>query len=250
MNRLYRFNQIFKTDFLNLAINPMWLFYCILFPALMALILGFLSSGSYGHAVSAYDYYGITMMLYAIFNTATISANSFMEERIKSGNMRIIFSPVKPFYIHFSKLLATFVFASVCNFLSGVILYFTAGVNYGVEHLGYILILMLLGELFASSLGVLLCCIFKSEGITNQILSLTITFFAMLGGLFFPLDGYGKLLEGISRISPIKWVAESVFSIIYDKNFNLFLPTCTILVLMTAAAVLLSVKFFKTEDYI
>jgi len=39
-------------------------------------------------------------------------------------------------------------------------------------------------EIFASILGVLFCRIFKSENIANQVLSIVITIFAMLGGLF------------------------------------------------------------------
>ena len=91
---MYTFKQIFKMDLINLFTNPMWLFYNIGFALILVLTLGFLSGGGYGGDITAYDYYAVALMIYAIANTATISANSFMEERIKNGNMRVIYSPV------------------------------------------------------------------------------------------------------------------------------------------------------------
>jgi ABC-2 type transport system permease protein len=247
---MYKFYQIFKMDLLNLLTNPMWVFYTMGFPFLLVLVLGFLMIGGYGNLVDSYDYYGITMLIFAILNTSTISANSFMEERIKSGNMRILHSPVRPFFVHFSKVLAAFAFATVCHFVAGVTLYFTVGVNFGGANIGYVIILMLLLEFFSSALGVMMCCALKSESITNQILSMVLTIFAVLGGLFFPLDGLGTAMVKISAISPVKWVCTAIFQMTYDSDFSLFVPTCSILAILSLAAILLSVKFFRTEDYI
>ncbi len=247
---MYKFNQIFKMDIVNLLTNPMWLFYGLAFPFLLVLILGFLASGSYGDAVTSYDYYGITMMLFIVLNTATISANSFMEERIKSGNMRIIHSPVRPFSIHFSKLAASFVFASACHTVVGLVLSLSLGVNYGGADAVCVWVLMLFAEFFASGLGIMLCCALKSENITNQILSLVIMVLAILGGLFFPLDGLGAAMEQISNLSPVKWVSSAAFRMIFDNDFALFVPAIAILAALSAATVMISAKLFKTEDYI
>lgn len=237
-------------DLLNLATNPMWFFYCVCFPILLALILGFLNSGAYDGGITSYDYYGVTMMIFTIFNTATISANSFMEERIKSPNMRIVRSPVRPFDIHFSKLLASFVYAAACHLLAGVVLWAVAGVNFGGDNLLLVLIVLLLSEFFASGLGVMMCCALKSESATNQILSLVITLLCVLGGVFFSLDGFGELMRSVSFLSPVKWVITAIFQMVYDHNNSLFLPVCAILTFSSVAMVLLSVKFFRTEDYL
>lgn len=103
---MYKFLQILKRDFLNMLFNPMWVFYDTVFPLMLILILGFLNSGAYGNEVSSYDYYGVAMILYIVLNTATLSANGFMEERIKKGNMRLIYSPLPKSYIYLSKILA------------------------------------------------------------------------------------------------------------------------------------------------
>ncbi len=246
---MYRFRQIFKMDLLNLVTNPMWLFYNIGFPLLLTLILGFLNSGAYGGAINAYDYYGVAMLIFAVFNTATIAANSFMEERIKSPNLRLVHSPIPAFYIHLSKLLATFVFSFTCHLLVAVMLSLTAGVSYSAQ-IGLMLALLLLSEFFASALGVMLCCACKSENLANQILSFVITMFAILGGLFFPLDGYGAAIEKLSYLSPVKWVLTASFQMIYDGNNALFLPAMLVLAALSALSVFLCVRLFRTEDYL
>ena len=247
---MYKFKRIFVMDLLNLFTNPMWLAYATVFPAALILILGFLGSGSYGAAVTSYDYYGVAMMLYGIFNAATFSANSFMEERIKSPNMRIVYSPVRPWFIHFSKVLATSVFCAVTYLFVAALLHFVVGINYGGADAWAPFAIMLAGNFFFSTLGVLVCCILKSEGTTNNILSLLFTLLALLGGVFFPVDGLGKAVAAASWASPAKWILTACLRIIYDKDFSMLLPVCGLLVILSAASVVLCSRFFKGEDYI
>lgn len=247
---MYRFLQILKMDFLNLSFNIMWVFYSMVFPFLLVLILGFLNSGNYGSTVTAYDYYGITMMIYTVLSTAMTASNSFMEERIKKGNMRIIYSPIAKPLIYISKILATFIFSSICHLILVLLLHFILGVNFGGWNIIFIIAILLLFEFFSSALGVLLCCIFKSENTANQILSIIINISAVFGGLFFQLDGFGKAIEKVSYISPAKWAVASMLKIIYDNNFSYFLPTVSILVILSAITLLLCRKFYRMEDYI
>lgn len=247
---MYRFLQIFKRDFLNLLFNPMWLFYVIAFPFLLVTILGFLSSGGYGSLITSYDYYAVSIMIYMVFNTSTIASNSFMEERIKRGNMRIIYSPVPESYIYISKIAAAFVFSSICHLFVILLLKLSFNAGFGGANTGFVLLVLLLFEMFSSILGVLFCCIFKSEGTANQLLSIIINIFALLGGLFFRLDGLGPAVEKISCISPVKWIAINIFKVIYDNDFSYYLPTAVMLVVLALAALLLCGKFYRTEDYI
>lgn len=247
---MYRFSQIFKRDFLNLIFNPMWVFNGTLFPFLLVLVLGFLSSGSYEISVTAYDYYGVSMMIYVIFNSATISSNSFMEEKIKQGNMRIIYSPVPKSFMYTSKILASFVFSSICHLLVIIVLHLSLNVNFGGTNVLFVILVLLLFEFLASILGVMFCCIFKSENTANQILSIVINISAVLGGLFFQLGGFGKNVENISYISPVKWIVTDIFKVIYDKDFSYYLPTVIIIIVLSIAALFLCGKFYRTEDYI
>ena len=247
---MYVFAQIFKRDLFNLFLNPMWTFYSSGFPFLLVLILGFLSSGSYGDSITSYDYYGVAILIFSIFNTAMTSANSFMEERIKQGNLRIIYSPLPKGFIYSSKIAASFVFSSFWHLIVILLLQLTLQVKFGGNNMGTILLILMLVDLFASSLGVLFCCIFKSENVANQLLSILIPFFALLGGGFFRLDGLGQAAETLSFVSPFKWIITDIFKIIYDGDFSYHLPTVLILMVLTVLSLLLCVKFYRTEDYV
>ena len=59
-----RFLSIFKMDLANLFKNPVLVGYNTVFAALLILVMGFLTSGSYADWRDAYRYYGITMLIY------------------------------------------------------------------------------------------------------------------------------------------------------------------------------------------
>lgn len=247
---MYRFKRIFILDLMNLITNPMWIFYAIGFPIALVLILGFLTSGSYGGSVSSYDYFGVALMVFGIFNAATFSANSFMEERIKKPNMRLIHSPLRPFNIYFSKIVASAVFCTVAYALVAILLQFIVGINYGGTSAWALLVILLASNFFFSALGVLVCCILKNEGTTNNILSLLFMLLSLFGGVFFPVDGLGKVVVSASWLSPARWILTACMRIIYDRDLSLFLPVLGMFILFSVVAVALCGQFFKGEDYI
>ena len=247
---MYQFWQILKRDFLNLLYNPMWIFFSFFYPLLLVGILGFLTSGSYGNSITSYDYYGISILIFSALNTAMTAANSFMEERIKKGNMRLIYSPLPKDYIYLSKILASFAFSFLCHLGVILLLIVVLQVNFGGINLSYIIFLLLCLEIFASILGVLFCCIFKSESISNQILSIVITVFAIMGGLFFRLDGLGDFFVKLSLISPFKWIITDIFKIIYDNDFSSYMSTVYTLLTLSLIALLLCRELYQREDYI
>ncbi len=237
-----------RADFLNLLKNPMWVFYATAFPILMTVILGYLTEKSYGSEITSFDYYGITMMLYAVLNGGMTSANAFLEERIKKPNMRIIYAPGSPQNIYRSKVVASFGFALLFHLADILVLYTIFHVT--VASPLYLLVLLVLTELFAATLGITMCCIFKSEAMTNQIQSIVINLFAILGGVLFSLDGYGAAARKISMLSPVKWVVKAVFQIIYDRNLHLFLPSVLVLTGSILGMLLICRITFRKEDCI
>lgn len=99
---MYEFNCILKTDLKNLYTNPMWWAGTIGLPLLLALVMGFITKGTYGGVVTSFDYYAITMMIFGALNNATLAANSFMETRIVKANMRLCNAPVPDSYIFYA----------------------------------------------------------------------------------------------------------------------------------------------------
>ena len=92
---MHRFNTIMKRDIVNLLANPMLLFYNTAFPFLLILILGFLGNGNYSeNGVNAYDYYGVTMLIFSGLNVTVTASNTFMEKSLKNSNLRVLHSPL------------------------------------------------------------------------------------------------------------------------------------------------------------
>lgn len=119
-----------------------------------------------------------------------------------------------------------------------------------IAHPIYILLLFTMLELFSVTLGVMICCIVKTESVANQIQSIVISILAILGGVIFSLDAYRDTIRTISRISPVKWIVEASFQIIYDHNFHLFLPAMLIMAICVAIMIGVCKLTFKKENCI
>ncbi|WP_050637408.1 ABC transporter permease [Candidatus Stoquefichus sp. SB1] len=210
-----KYINVLWLDIKNLFTNIAWLFYGIVFPLLLIIILGYLTHNDYGNSIRSYDYYGVTLIIFSILNTGTIAANSFMEDKMKMGNMRIVFSPIHLSWVYISKIIASAFFNLICHCFVVIILLIGFQLNLGL-HIGTLFILMMIGECFGATLGVCICCVLKSESLCNQILSLVIQLAAALGGVFFSLDRFGDIFTKLSYISPIKWMIQACFMYIYD----------------------------------
>ncbi|MDD2992813.1 MAG: hypothetical protein PHG73_04635 [Pygmaiobacter sp.] len=88
-----------------------------------------------------------------------------------------------------------------------------------------------------------LCC-------TLTLLSLVISVLCILGGSFFSLDGMGKGLAFLSRLSPVKWLNDAFFALCCDNNLHLFMPVFLGATIISALLVLGCRVFFSTEDYL
>lgn len=242
--------KIFKMDFMNTAKNPT-LFICnTVFPLLLILIFGFIAKDTYGTKVTSYDYYGITMTIYFAFNIALTESNTFMEKRIKPGNVRLIYSPTRNSNIFLSKILACSAFAAICYTILMIIEDKVFKIKLGGENFIYVLILVLIFIFFMCCFGAFMCCILKSEEAANKTMSPFLTLFAIFGGMFFPIDSLGSVVQKMSYISPLKWINDCILKIIYDKDFSMFIPTVTVLLVGSMVLILLCKIAFKPEEYV
>lgn len=247
---MYQFKRILKMDLVNLLVNPMWWAGTIGLPLFLALIMGFITRGGYGNTVTSYDYYGIAIIVFGALNNATLGANSFMETRIRKANMRLCIAPIPGFSIYLPKVLASFFFGALCHTLTGLALYVIAGVNFGGSNVVFLWLLLLAVDFFAVSLGVMLCCFLKNEEAVNQILSNLVPIACLLGGAFFPLKGFGTILDVITNISPVTWIHAAAFGAIYDNSLSLLGIVCGVLIALSLLCIVLSAAFFNKEDYL
>ena len=244
-----RFFSVFKMDLTNLFKNPVLVGYNTVFAALITVIMGFLTSGNYAASKDAYQYYGITMLVYGMLNGAMTASNCFMERDIKRPNLRIIYSPAGSFSIYFSKALASFIFDYVLHLLLLVTLCPLLHITLGSRPVLFLL-LMAPVEFAAVSLGTFFCCVFHCEETTSTLLSLTISVLCILGGTFFSLDGMGTALAFISKLSPVKWLNDAFFALSCDNSAALFWPVFLGASALSVCLILGCRLFFRTEDYL
>lgn len=250
MRSIRGFQVVIRRDVINLVTNPVLLMSNTIFPLVLMIVLGYLTEGMYGNEVTSYQYYGLTMLIFMSLNVSITAANSFMENRIRRSNLRILYAPISRSIVYLSKMIATFIFTTACSYLLVLCIYLMFGLpSKGFTWFYFMLILTGL-NLFAATLGVLMCCIFKSEEVSNQLLSIVNYSLAIVGGVFFPWDGLGRVAEWISMISPVKWVAEATFRVIYDHDLAFVLPTLGICTVGTLLLLIGCHRLFNEEDYI
>ncbi len=243
------FLLLLKMDLQNLFRNPVLVGFNTLFSGLMTAILGFLMSGNYADIRDAFQYYAVTLTIFAMLNGAMTASNCFMERDIRKPNLRIIFSPVGGTAIWLSKLVASFLFDTALHFLMLVLFVPLFGITLGSNPL-YFLLLMLPIEFAAAALGIFFCCILHSEETTSTVLSGFIQILAALGGTFFSLDGLGKIASRISLFSPVKWINDVFFSLSCDNDTSGFLPVFLGALILSILLLLGCRIFFRTEDYV
>ncbi|MBY6756706.1 ABC transporter permease [Clostridium botulinum] len=243
--------KVIKIDIINILKNPILVLYNTIYPLVLIGLFGFIANGNYGgEGVTSYDYYGITMIIFTVLYIALTASNTFMEKKVKKGNVRLIYSPTSKTIIFLSKIFSTFIFASVLFTIILIIEKYILGINLGGENFIYIIALLISFNLLMCSFGASMCCMFKSEEATNKFLSPINMLLALLGGLFFPVDSLGKTVEKLSYISPVKWISECIFKIIYDKDFSMFVPTIAICIGSSLIFIILCQITFKPEEYI
>lgn len=245
------FIKIVKFDFMNIIRNPSLIIFNTIFPLILIGVMGFVTKGSYGEGfVSSYDYYGVSMMIFTALFIALTATNTFMEEKVKRGNTRITYAPVSKTEIYLSKLISTYILGTISYSAILVIEQYFFHINFGGKNLLYIMLLINILSLFGCSLGTMFCSIFKNEEIANSVMQIPILLFVFFGGSFFPAASLGKTVETISCISPIKWVTQCAFQIIYDNDFSIYLSTITILLFASIVCIMICQIIFKPEEYV
>lgn len=242
---------LIKQDFKNLVTNSITVTFCFLYPPVLVLIFGFLFSNLYSsNGITSYDFYGVTMMFYMILGAVTITPNAFMEQRIQQGNLRIAYSPISRIEIYGSKLISSFVFMGITFTLDMTIMQMCGWVNFGGSNFIYVVGLMLALLAFTVSFGGAVCVVLKSEELTNKILSIIATVFAVFSGVFFPIAGLGEWADKISNLSPLKWVLTTIFQLIYDGNSRYYDMIFTTFIVFTIIFIVIVHLNYHPEDYI
>lgn len=245
----YRLRKMIALDLLNLILNPTWMCFSILFPLLLIVIVGYMTQNLYGSLVTSYDYYGVTLMIYSALYSGTFSANCFMEEKIKKANLRSVYAPIQSWEIPLSKTVATFLYTLFFYTLVAIFTGVLFSINYG-EHVFKLWLLFASINFASSNVGVLMCCIFKSEGIANQILSIVTNIVGITAGLLFPTAALGQTFHDVCSALPLSKYMIVIFELIYDSSSPNYISALIWMSCISLIMIVLTNFFFKGEDYV
>ncbi|AMB95079.1 ABC transporter permease [Aerococcus urinae] len=241
---------IMKQDLVNLFKNKPIMTYLILYPFLLITVTGFVFSSLFSDdLLTAYDYYGVTMMIYLSMATVIILPELFFGHQVKYANYRIVYSPMARYKVYLSKLIVS-ISVSYAILASYILVFNAVGwVNYGGRHVAFILLLDLALVIFSITFGGAFCLLLKSEDLATKILNLVINVFAILSGLFFPMSIFGKRAAQIANLSPIAQVMKSFFEIIYDQNASFLSQTIIALMCASLGFLLIIHLKYHPEDF-
>jgi ABC-type multidrug transport system, permease component len=243
--------KIIKFDFLNIIRNPTLLIVNTIFPLVIIGVMGFITKGGFGALnINSYDYYGVTLMIFTAIMLAMTASNTFMEDKVKKGNTRIIYAPVSKTEIYLSKLISTYLLGTIAFSILIFFQQYILHINLGGKNILYIVVLINILSFLGACLGTMFCSIFKNEQLANSIMQIPILIFVLLGGSFFSIEGHGKLIANLSVLSPVKWITECAFKIIYDDDFSIYMPTIGIILAFSIICIILCQITFKPEEYV
>lgn len=177
--------KLITFDFMNILRNPVLVIANTAFPFVLILVMGFVTKSSFGAGgVSSYDYYGVNMMIFTAALIAMTTSNTFMEEKVKKANLRIVYAPVSTTSIYLSKLLSTFIFSVIMYSMNVLIAQTIFHLNFGGQYLTYFMLLLYVFLFFGCCLGTMFCSLFKNEEQANGIMQIPIAFLFSLVAYF------------------------------------------------------------------
>ena len=120
----------------------------------------------------------------------------------------------------------------------------------GGENIFYFILLLNILGFCGSCFGIMFCCIFKQEEQANAIMQIPLFIALLLGGVLFQVHRLGDFVNNIAKFSPIKWIADCSYQIIFDNNFQLFIPTCLKVLGLSVIFIFICQLLFKPEEYL
>ncbi|MGL5354354.1 MAG: ABC transporter permease [Clostridium sp.] len=229
--------------------TPIIMVYYLVYPIVLTAIIGYLTSSSYGNGVTSYEYYSIGMMIFIFSGSGIAAAYNFIDNAVKPGNGRLIYAPVKGFYLYFSQIVTVTIFSALAIAFSMTIFTLFFGVNYG-ENFVLIFLAFLALSFMSSALGILLATIFNDVGPVNGVFNIIQAVLCLLGGAFMSIEALGKVPAMLSKLSPIKWLMDGLMYSIFDNDNSLLLITIVINLVLGIIFIFICAKTFKRENYI
>lgn len=243
------FFPLFKLGLKRRSKDFFVLFYSIVFPTIVILLLGYLTSTSYGTVFTSYYYYTlVTVPFCALMGISTVSYAA-QDEKLMHTSYRFIVAPITKTELILSKFGSCFIVLSLCNVVTLGLAKFLFDMDFYGSFLA--VILLLTSESAAvTGIGLYLGLACKNLDSVRNYINLPIVIFGFLGGAFFPVSTLNPVLSTIINISPLTWVTRGLVKGIYEKHFQVLWTMSIIFVMIAFIATYLTIKRFKKEAFI
>ncbi len=223
--------------------------YNIIFPIVMTVLLGYLSSESYGKDFTGYQYYMIVILSFSVAMAVITAAYAGKDDAYKKTAVRYLFSPVSRSQIVLAKLISCTLVISCCNLLVILFSHLVFKLPLNIKIIPVTLILA--AETFTvCAIGLFIGLGMKNFIFIKNVLNIPICLAAILAGTFFPLGTLNDRLEMLIKLSPLTWVNRSIFLMLYDDSSQLLWKTSLIFMITGIGFAILAIKLFKKEEFI
>ena len=200
------------------------------------------------NAPSSLDYYAITMLtLMMLYSSLTGFSTVKYEQYLKTQN-RIFASPVRKHEYLTGKIigsLAISVLQALAIFVFGKYL---LNANWGND-IFTVLCIIIAECIMMVSLGACIAVLVKNAGAGSSALNIIVPLIAFLGGGYVPLSQMGSVINKMSVVSPLRWINDAIFRVIYDNDYR-YVPIAVIVCLFiaTVSITLTAIKTGKEKS--
>lgn len=200
------------------------------------------------HQPRAIDYYGVTMTTLIVMYAAMTAGYGMNSERVRNTINRMFVSPLRKQEIFAGKVIG---FLLITMIQIGVVVVFgkyVIKVNWG-DNIGIILAVLSAEIAMSISIGIAVSFFAKSEAAMTGILNLIIPITIFLGGGYVPIEQINsKVISGLSKISPVKWINDSMFNVIYRNDYGTVISAILINIAIALVLLVFASLAFRREE--
>lgn len=246
---MYTLSNLLLSDIRRKSKDAFIIGYNIIFPIIMILLLGYLTSGGYGKEFTGYHYYSIVIPPFCIAMAIITAAYAGKDDAYKKTAARLLYAPISSTHIVLSKLGSCTLIISICNFL--ILLFSMLVLKLPIRYKLMPIALLLTSITFTvCAIGLLIGLGMKNFILIKNVLNIPICIAAILAGCFYPIGSVNPVLQFILSLSPLTWVNRSIFLYLYDDSSALLWRVMLIFILVGSGVAIVAVKAFKKEEFI
>ncbi len=209
----------------------------------------YVSSIDKKHKPSSLNYYAIAEVALIIMYAAMTGIYSVSAEKNTKTRDRILLGPVRKYEFLLGKTFGGVIATTLQIVIVLLFSKYVLNINFGTD-IFTIIIVLISQIIMAVSVGVGVGFIFKNENIAGGILNFLIPVMVFLGGSYAPVDNMGNktFTDIITYISPVRWVNQSIFGVIYSNNYSKVGPTILINILIAIVFLAIASWIFRKES--